>query len=258
MAVEVNGRPARVEELTSPGLANYAHYTVMEVVDGHVRGLRHHLRRLDENARVLHGCGVDGDRVRELVRHAVGPRPDPAVARVTVFSMDGGDGDPDVLVATSPPPEPETRPLRLQSVTFVRDLPEVKHVGTFGQVLRRRTARRHGFDDVLLVDPGGRVSEGSTWNAGFFDGDRVIWPDAPVLPGIAMQLVRAGLDERGMPWETREVRLADLPRYRSAFITQLLVGARSVATIDGAAFTVDPELLSLLQASYESTPPEPL
>lgn len=39
MAVEINGRPARAEELTSPGLANHAHYAVMEVEDGHVRGL---------------------------------------------------------------------------------------------------------------------------------------------------------------------------------------------------------------------------
>jgi 4-amino-4-deoxychorismate lyase len=261
VVAEVNGSPASIEDLTAPGLANYAHYTVMLVEHGRVRGLALHLRRLDENARVLHGRGLDGARVRELVRHAVAGARDPVVVRVTVFSGDGSlaaGGEPDVLVTTSPPPGPQTSPLRVQSTTFVRDLPQVKHVGTFGQVRRRRLARQQGFDDVLLVDPDGRVAEGSTWNVEFFDGERVIWPDAPVLPGVAMELVRAGLEERGIPWEARELRVPDLRGLRTAFLTQTLVGARPLAGIDGEAFTVDPELQALLAACYESSDPEPL
>ena len=43
-----------------------------------------------------------------------------------------------------------------------------------------------GFDEGLLVDETGLISEGTITNVGFWRDGRVIWPDAPKLDGITM------------------------------------------------------------------------
>ena len=66
----------------------------------------------------------------------------------------------------------------------------IKHLAT-GQAFYSRLARRNGFDDALLTAADGIVSESSIANIGFFDGSGVVWPDAPILHGITMQLLES-------------------------------------------------------------------
>lgn len=42
--------------------------------------------------------------------------------------------------------------MRLQSAQHCREIPEVKHVGLFSSLRRRRIAQRNGFDDVLFTN----------------------------------------------------------------------------------------------------------
>jgi branched-subunit amino acid aminotransferase/4-amino-4-deoxychorismate lyase len=212
MRVEVDGHPATAEELSVPAVVNYGHITTMQVRDGRVRGLELHLRRLDAANRELFGTGLAGDRVRGLVRHALGADKDAGV-RVTVFEPSAGD-PVSVMVVVRPPADPPTAPQRLRSVEYQRPAPHLKHVGGFGQIYHGLRAERDGFDDALLVGPGGVVAESTIANLGLFstDGD-VVWPDAPALTGITMQLLVPLLPSR-----RASVSLADLPRYDGAFL----------------------------------------
>ena len=80
-------------------------------------------------------------------------------------------------------------PQRLQSVRYQRPDAHLKHLAT-GQAFYSRLARRNGFDDALLTGSEGVVSESAIANIGFLDGSGVVWPDAPHLHGITMQLSR--------------------------------------------------------------------
>ena len=64
----------------------------------------------------------------------------------------------------------------MRSVAWQREMPQIKHVGTFGLFAERRAAMADGFDDVLFVTADGEVSEGSTWNLAVHDGERLLWP----------------------------------------------------------------------------------
>src|SRR5258708_9599834 len=111
---------------------------------------------------------MDGSRVRAFVRHAIGDNTTPITVRVNVFSQRAGSdpsksvGEPDILVTTSAVPSRSLSPLRVQSTQYERDLPPVKHVGTFGLIYQRRLAQLNGFDDILFLDSLDRISEGST------------------------------------------------------------------------------------------------
>jgi branched-subunit amino acid aminotransferase/4-amino-4-deoxychorismate lyase len=264
--VEVNGAEADGEDLRVLARATYAHFSSMQARDRAVRGLDLHLKRLDGSTRELFGTDLDADRVRSWMRHALRDRPDGATVRVTVFSRHhdavarGEDVEPDVAVATSAPLPARTSPVRLRTVAYERDLPHVKHTGTFGLVRHRREAVRAGYDDALFTDRHGRISEASISNIGFFDGERVVWPEAAVLPGITMQLLQRGLADKGIPTGRREVHRGELAAWASgtpalaAFLANSLAPAVPVARVDETALAVDPDVTKLLVACYEANP----
>src|SRR5689334_5161171 len=185
-------------------LANYGHFTSMQVRGGGVRGLDLHLERLDRSNRELFGRPLPGARVCELARAALGADRD---ASLRVLVLDGGvGGEPAVIVNVRPPFEMPPAAQSLLSVPYQRPVPHVKQIGGgFGQVYYGRLAEARGFDDALLAAPDGTISEATICNVAFLRGDEVVWPDAPALAGIAMQLLEPRLRSR-----RATVRLADL------------------------------------------------
>jgi hypothetical protein len=97
------------------------------------------------------------------------------------------------------------------------------------------------------------IAESSIGNIGFYDGTAVIWPDAPVLTGITMQLVTRALAERGMPSRLAPVRIADLSSFQAAFVTNSL-GVVPVGQVDEEPLHADPKFTRALADANESVP----
>ncbi|MFD1150973.1 aminotransferase class IV [Saccharothrix hoggarensis] len=247
LRIEIDGEPPTVDHFVPGLLANYGHFTAMQVRDRRVKGFDRHLRRLDEANRELYGAGLDAEHVRGLISHALGDVRDAAV-RVVVFGME----TPSVMVVVRPPASPPATPQRLLSVDYTRPLPHVKHIGGFGQLHHGKRAVAAGYDDALLT-AGGVVVEGAIANIAFLDdaGD-VVWPQADWLHGITMQLL-----ERELPSRREVVRLADVGRYRGAFLTNS-IGVVAVSRIDDVEFPVDADARARVQAAYDAIPADPI
>jgi branched-subunit amino acid aminotransferase/4-amino-4-deoxychorismate lyase len=258
--IELNGRVPDIAELGFLAQVNYGHFTTMQVRDRCARGFSLHLQRLQSATRELFGAELDVGRVRDWVRQALGDGV--ATLRITVFSLalDRRHLElpvpVDVLISVNKARSPRTAPLRIQSVRHERALPGIKHVGTFDLYHHWRQARLAGFDDVVFTSVAGEISEGSIWNIGFWDGVRVIWPNAPALPGITMQLLDAGLRDQGIETEVRPVFLAQLDQLRGAFILNSGSVGPMIECIDSRHFEVDSGLMQTLQSAYESRPLE--
>ncbi|MFY1649956.1 aminotransferase class IV family protein [Solwaraspora sp. WMMB762] len=254
----LNGKPVDLDHLRILGLTNYGHFTSMRVDAGRVRGLALHLDRLTRDCRALFGAELDQHEVRSYVRQVVGSA-ESTVARVTVFDPDldlgypASASRPQVLVTTRAVSSVPPRPLVLATRCYERDVPAVKHLGLFATMFHRRQAQLAGFDDVLFVDREGFISEGATWNVGLIEGDEIVWPQAPVLPGITMALiqqVRAGLERR--------VDVSELNRYTAAFTTNAAVGVRAVTAIDTTRWSDMTPLVEQIRKDYSAIPGEPL
>lgn len=256
---QLNGAPATLDELQALALTNYGHFTSMRVDEGAVRGLSQHLERLVRDCRIVFDSALDRDQVREYVRTAASGLTGSFVVRVTVFdpAVDLGHlhpSEPKILVTTRPAGAMPAVPLRVQPATYRRDEPLVKHIGLFGQLRHRRAAQLAGFDDALFVDGGGFVSEGATWNVAFFDGERVIWPNAEVLPGVTMQLLKQVHDKT----VTAPINLSDLPGIEAAFATNTSIGVRAVTAIGGVELPADHHIFDTLRKEYGEIPAEPI
>jgi branched-subunit amino acid aminotransferase/4-amino-4-deoxychorismate lyase len=162
------------------------------------------------------------------------------------------------MISIQPAVEPSMEPLRLRSVQYQRDLPHIKHVATMGLFNHRRLARLAGFDDAVFVDDVGRVSEASIWNIAFDDGESIVWPQAPILPGITLQLMQIASQRAGISSVAREVQLSELSEFRGAFLMHSADIVRPVASIDDHEFTVDEQRISQLRAAYAMHPWEPI
>ncbi|MDF3291380.1 aminotransferase class IV family protein [Streptomyces silvisoli] len=248
--IEIDGRPATAEQLAFLAGFPYGHFTAMQVRGRRTRGLEAHLRRLDAASRELFGFGLDGGRVRELVRHALGADVADASVRVYVFQPEAGQA-PSVLVTVKPPAEDPDHPQRLRAVRYLRPVPHIKHLGGFGQKHHERQAQREGFDHALLVGPDAVVAEGAIANIGFFAGPTVVWPEAPMLHGITMRLIEGALAERGTPSRRAVVRLAEVASYDGAFVCNAR-GIAAVGRIDGVELAVDAERMRGLMELYDS------
>lgn len=262
-AMELDGRAATADDVGALALRNYGHFTSMRVENSSVRGLGLHLERLVRDCGIVHGAELDADHVRQLVRQAVANSTQPVVVRVTVFdpSLDlgqpGGTLEPQVLASVRPVSVGPLPPIRLGTVLYQRELPDVKHVGLFGAVYHRRAAQLRGYDDGLFLSPERQIVEGPTWNIGFYNGSRIVLPGTPgFLPGITQGLLL------GTPCAARagSVRLTldGLTDMRAAFITNAAIGVRAVESINGTGFAGDPAFIERLQDSYAAIPAEPL
>ncbi|MFE7565988.1 aminotransferase class IV [Streptomyces sp. NPDC057539] len=249
LLIEVDGRPATEADLRLRALDTYGHFTAMQIRDGRVRGLDLHLARLDASTRELFGTGLDGERVRALLRHALGDVRD-ASGRVYVHRPEEA-GEVSLMVTVRPPAVPDERAQSLMSVPYLRPVAHVKHLGGFAQTHYGRVARTAGFDDALLTGERGLVAEAAIANIAFWDGDSVVWPDAPVLTGITMALVEPRLPAAGLPSVRREVTLADLPRYRAALVTNSR-GIAPVSRIDDTVFPGDAALVRRVIELYDA------
>ena len=258
----LNGQPASVEDLRFLALINYGHYSSMQVRNGAVQGLALHEQRLQAGTRELFDSALDFAKVQEQMRAAVAATPN-CTLRATVFSRNfdyrnpAGSFATEVLISLSPPAQASTRAVRVKSFEFERPLPHVKHVGTFPLFHYRRLALVQGYDDALFAGADGRISEGSVWNLGLWDGEQVVWPEAPALRGTSEQLLQAGLRQSGVAQLIREVRLADLASFRAAFACNAS-GFQLIAGIDETGFSAAQELSATLARALETQVWEPL
>jgi branched-subunit amino acid aminotransferase/4-amino-4-deoxychorismate lyase len=242
--IEIDGVPPAADLLWAT-VSAYGHFTAMQVRDGRTRGLALHLRRLEAANREVFGVGLDRERVRALIRHALGDTKDASV-RVYLFEA---PSEPATMVTVKPPAEMAT-PQRLQSARYQRPDAHIKHVTT-DQGHYRRHAQRSGFDDAVLVGSNDVVSETTLANIGFFDGTAVVWPDAPMLHGITMQLLERELAARGIPSRRSSVRVRDIASFDGTFLCNAR-GIAAVTAVDHTSLPVAAQGLSMLPEVYAS------
>ncbi|GAA2569368.1 aminotransferase class IV family protein [Winogradskya consettensis] len=253
--VEINGAPADAGALHRVATGNYGHFTSMQVRDRAATGLTLHLQRLRAaSASLFPDVPVMADeQIRSYLDHALRAERDASV-RVTV--VPGARGT-DVMVSVSAPVADVTLPaLRVRTIQYERELPHLKHVATMGLTYHLLQARRAGFDDVLFAGRDGLLREGSVWNAAFWDGERVVWPDAPMLAGITMQVLRIALQELRIPDEVRPLTSPGGMSAAAAVNSQW--PAQPIAAIDETVFTGGDELTGLLRRAWDVVPWEPI
>ncbi len=95
-------------------------------------------------------------------------------------------------------------------------------------------ARENGADEALILNPDGTVSETNTANLLVLQGKVLIRPvSAAVLPGIMAARVCADLTPKGYTLRTKPIRPSDLFTADMVLMTNALIGAVPILSLDG-------------------------
>jgi branched-chain amino acid aminotransferase len=104
-----------------------------------------------------------------------------------------------------------------------------------------REARARGFDDVVILNLAGEVTEASVSNIAFARGGRLVTPplSAGILVGITRKLLLGGIAaSAGVPASEETVSPSDFPSMDECFLLSTTKDIVPVGEIDGARFAL--------------------
>lgn len=113
---------------------------------------------------------------------------------------------------------------KVKPVEGERKHPELKSMDTSMQKEARAAAQREGFDEILLVNREGNITEGGITNVFFVEGDHLVTPGSGILKGIARTLVFEAAQTLGITVEERDVALSELDKFEVVFLTNSIRG----------------------------------
>lgn len=256
----IEGREASMLGLSPLAFSGFAHFTAMQVRDGAVRGLDLHLERLSWASLEMFGQAHTNEEIRVFLRSAIEDGPTNLSLTATVFSRRGeftavgASNDPAILVRTAPATNGPDGPLRLDTVEHQRPLPTIKHVGEATKTYYLRKAVEKGFDDAAYLDAHGYISEATIWNMAFWDGQAVVWPQAEMLNGITMQIVKRQLEALGVPQRQEPLTLETVRQLAGGVVMNSWTPAVPVTTIGSVTLPVSHRFIDLLQNAYQKEP----
>lgn len=100
----------------------------------------------------------------------------------------------------------------------------------------------------------GGLGEASIWNLAFWNGAAVVWPEADILVGTTMAIVRRQLDRLGVAQRSQVLRLADLPGLAGAVVMNSWTPGVAVHRIGDVALPPAPAFVELLRRAYAAEP----
>ncbi|MFL1405092.1 aminotransferase class IV family protein [Marinobacter sp. M1N3S26] len=256
----IDGREALMSDLPPLAFSGFAHFTAMQVRNGAVRGLDLHLQRLSSASVEMFGQAHSDDDIRAFLRSAVEGGPTDLSLTATVFSRRGeftpvgASNDPAILVRTAPAANGPVGPLWLDAVTHERPLPTIKHVGEATKTYYLRKAVEKGFDDAAYLDRHGHVSEATIWNLAFWDGQTVIWPQAELLDGITMQIVKRQLEALNIPQRGEPLTLETVQGLSGGVVMNSWTPGVPVSGIGKVTLPISARFNDLLHQAYQMEP----
>ncbi len=226
-------------------------YEVVTLLDGRFADLDGHMERLGRSLSELRMDWPAAPRVvtmiaRELARRN-GVRNGSLYLQVTrgVAPRDFKfpANVPSTLVMTVKRVSAFAKPEQLEKGVAVVTVPDIrwgrcdiKTVGLLAPVLAKQQAAESGAYEAWLIDPDGRVTEGSSSNAWIVTQDGVLVTRAPsqkILNGITRQSLLRLAGERGIPVEERSFTVEEALAAREAFVSSAGTFALPVTRIDG-------------------------
>jgi branched-subunit amino acid aminotransferase/4-amino-4-deoxychorismate lyase len=136
---------------------------------------------------------------------------------------------------------------------FQRPIARLKHVGSWAQGRFHDLATAGGFDEGLLIDETGRISEGNITNVGFWRNGSVVWPTAPKLDGIMMLVLQRQLRLGGVPQIEAVVRVHELAFYQGMILCNSR-GWAPVSRVDTMSIPHDQAFTNVISAAYGGCP----
>jgi branched-chain amino acid aminotransferase len=235
----------------SPGqiglLSGWGVFSTIRVADGVLFAWERHWARMQHDAKLLRvPFPTDSEAVRRsLLRLVEANQAQTGTLRIVVVRNRGGiwegpglDRDYDLIALTTKLKD-WGEGTRLAVVPQARHSAQmfagVKSLSWSMNLCWYEMAQSRGYDEALLLNEHGLVSECTSANLFAAVGDRVYTPPlaSGCLPGVTRDVLLSGARVPGIVVEEKDLRLEDLAQADEVFITSTTRNLLSVQTIEG-------------------------
>jgi len=234
----------------SPGQAGlicgWGLFTTVRIMQGEAFAYERHWRRLEKDAAIIRlPMPYSGARVRVHLQEAIrANRVEEGCARIylvwnTVGFWKSGEkmADVDLVITTADVPKyPDTVRLavREHGRHAASALSGVKTISWLNSVWAVAEAQREGFDEVVLLNERGEVSECTAANIFAVKGDKVLTPplSSGCLEGVTRGVLTEVAGDAGTSVVEQVLKLEDLNEAEEVFITSTnrnVIGVREIA-----------------------------
>ena len=245
-------REARVPAMDAGMLFGAGLFETILAREGAPRLLDRHLRRLRASCRAL-GIPFEpsDDEVRSIIVELLARNGLTQLeARVKIVATPGDVAQhwthrhDTVMVIAEPYVRPPAEiPWKLRAPEQLLSTPLAVHKSTSYLAYRHilHDARRDGYDDAMLLDRHGNISECTFTSLLFFDDERLLLPESPdALPSITSGVMAELCRELGMDVERRVLRPGDIAAESVICVCNALLGPFPVARVGVVDTTVLP------------------
>ena len=257
--VWLNGILEPVEEahipITDLGIQyGYGFFETLRVERGTPRYLAAHMARFNNTWRHLFGNGPPDITWEAVINQVIAHNnlnEDIAAVRITATrgNRDTPPYSPSLMVVSRPYiprlAGRESPGMHLGQYPESRQTPLADHktLNYLYYLLAGKWAKAQELDEAIISNPGGTVSETNTANILLIKGQTVIQPESPnVLPGIMEKVVTDLLYKWGYAMKRRPVTPEELVNMDQVIITNSLIGALPVHSIDGRKISASDDL----------------
>lgn len=223
-----------MEEIAHHARISFGHFTTLQIRNSGILGWEYHLSRLQHATHVLFGCRLDCCQLTATIASAYrATQLKDADVKISIFPSISLQPQSalDVLLHFTPHAVTTSHSMRLLTMCHQRALPHIKHTGIFSSFACRQHAEKQGFDDALFTTPQGFITEGTFWNIGFLDQQKVVWPRGPMLCGTQQRLLYDGLHLLGITQDYEWITLEKARSFSGAFVCNAR-GQRPIAQIN--------------------------
>jgi para-aminobenzoate synthetase component I len=236
--------------VSHPGFQyGFGFFETIRAVNGKPKNLANHLERFDTTWKHLFSDTPPDLTWDEIIREVlIQNRLEDTVAAVKVMAAKGTREKPpldNTLIVTARPYthrlEGKKEPgINLVTYPHPRQTPLAGHktLNYLFYYLAGKWATEQGGDEALVLNPDGILSETNTASLILVKGKAVIRPESPhVLPGTMEKKVCDILSEMGYAITTQPVFPKDLFSFDTVLMTNALIGAVPVLSLDGKGFS---------------------
>jgi branched-chain amino acid aminotransferase len=234
-------------------------YEVTRTAGGRPVDLDRHLDRLERSAEMIGLAAPPRGAVVEAVHATLAAAANPESYVRVVVTRGGGDIGLDPALADRPRLVVIVRPLVLPPDALYRDGcdvaivavrrnprraldPAVKSGNYLNNILALAEARRANAHESIMLNPEGRLVEGSTSNVFLARAGRLVTPafEDGLLDGITRRRLLELAAAAGIPAAEAHLGADDLRGADEAFLSSSLRGVLPVARVDGVALPASP------------------
>lgn len=234
----------------------YGVFETMKTCDGKIQFLDYHLHRMTLSAQTLKIASPDIQGIEMAMRSVLAKNEPSGYGRLRASLTHGVAGvSPWTLIITWQPIELWTAPARLSlsdvSQSQNRLSKSMKTLSYLENAFALEIAVSNGFDDAILFDTSGHVTETALANLFIVQDETVLTPNASsgCLLGITRHII---LEKLSHSFEVREADLSvsDIEAADEIFITSAIRDIQPVECVDSWHYMAPGKITSQLQEIY--------